>query len=53
MKNIIIGTAGHIDHGKQRLSGVSPEEIQIDGKRAAEEEFHPIFIWRFTHFDLP
>lgn len=51
MKNIIIGTAGHIDHGKttliKALTGYNTD-------RLAEERRRGITIdLGFTHFDLP
>ena len=37
MKNIIIGTAGHIDHGKTTLIKARPEEILTAGRKSREE----------------
>ena len=37
MKNIIIGTAGHVDHGKTRLikalSGIDTDRLEEEKKR--------------------
>ena len=38
MKNIIIGTAGHIDHGKTTLIKALTGEIQTAGKKNRREE---------------
>lgn len=51
MKNIIIGTAGHIDHGKTSLIKAL---TGYDADRLAEEKRRGITIeLGFTHFDLP
>ena len=47
MKNIIIGTAGHVDHGKtaliKALTGIETDRIKEEKKRgtAARSNFHP------------
>ena len=51
MKNIIVGTAGHIDHGKTSLIKAL---TGYDADRLAEEKRRGITIeLGFTHFDLP
>ena len=51
MKNIIVGTAGHIDHGKTSLIKAL---TGYDADRLAEERRRGITIeLGFTHFDLP
>ncbi|SDK56927.1 selenocysteine-specific translation elongation factor [Natronincola ferrireducens] len=51
MKNIVIGTAGHIDHGKttliKALTGRSTDRLKEEKKRGISIELG------FTHFDLP
>ena len=51
MENIIIGTAGHIDHGKTTLIKALTGR---DTDRLAEEKKRGISIeLGFTYFDLP
>lgn len=51
MKNIIIGTAGHIDHGKttliKALTGTDTDRLKEEKKRGISIDLG------FTHFDLP
>ncbi len=51
MKNIIIGTAGHIDHGKttliRALTGRETDRLKEEKKRGITIELG------FTYFDLP
>ncbi|MCT4621442.1 MAG: selenocysteine-specific translation elongation factor [Marinisporobacter sp.] len=51
MKHIIIGTAGHIDHGKttliKALTGVDADRLKEEKKRGITIELG------FAHFDLP
>lgn len=51
MKNIIVGTAGHIDHGKtsliKALTGYDADRLIEEKKRGITIELG------FTHFDLP
>lgn len=51
MKNLIIGTAGHIDHGKttliKALTGISTDRLKEEQKRGISIELG------FTFFDLP
>ncbi|RQD70604.1 MAG: selenocysteine-specific translation elongation factor [Tindallia sp. MSAO_Bac2] len=51
MKHLIIGTAGHIDHGKttliQALTGRNTDRLKEEMKRGISIELG------FTHFDLP
>ncbi|WZL71551.1 selenocysteine-specific translation elongation factor [Clostridiaceae bacterium 35-E11] len=51
MKNIIIGTAGHIDHGKttliKALTGIDADRLKEEKKRGITIELG------FAHFDLP
>lgn len=51
MKNIIIGTAGHIDHGKttliKALTGRETDRLNEEKKRGISIQLG------FTHFDLP
>ncbi|MCL1935918.1 MAG: selenocysteine-specific translation elongation factor [Defluviitaleaceae bacterium] len=51
MKNIIIGTAGHIDHGKtsliKALTGTSTDNLKEEIKRGISIDLG------FTYFDLP
>lgn len=51
MKNIIIGTAGHIDHGKttliKALTGRNTDRLKEEQKRGISIELG------FTYFDLP
>ncbi|MFZ5965764.1 MAG: selenocysteine-specific translation elongation factor [Bacillota bacterium] len=51
MKNVIIGTAGHIDHGKttliKALTGTDTDRLKEEKKRGITIELG------FTHFDLP
>lgn len=37
MKNIIVGTAGHIDHGKTTLIKHLPDVTRTGGKKNREE----------------
>jgi len=51
LKNIIIGTAGHIDHGKttliKALTGTDTDRLKEEKKRGISIDLG------FTHFDLP
>lgn len=51
MKNIIVGTAGHIDHGKtsliKALTGYDADRLEEEKRRGITIELG------FTHFDLP
>lgn len=47
MKNIIIGTAGHIDHGKTTLTKLLQEEIRPLGRRTEERNHHRSWIYIF------
>ena len=51
MKNIIIGTAGHIDHGKttliKALTGRDTDTLKEEKKRGISIDLG------FTYFDLP
>lgn len=51
MKNIIVGTAGHIDHGKttliRALTGKNTDRLKEEQKRGISIELG------FTYFDLP
>lgn len=51
MKNVIIGTAGHIDHGKttliKALTGTDTDRLKEEKKRGISIDLG------FTHFDLP
>lgn len=51
MKNVIIGTAGHIDHGKttliRALTGMNTDRLKEEQKRGISIDLG------FTHFDLP
>ncbi len=51
MKNIIVGTAGHIDHGKttliKALTGVETDRLEEEKKRGISIDLG------FTYFDLP
>ncbi|KAB3533105.1 selenocysteine-specific translation elongation factor [Alkaliphilus serpentinus] len=51
MKNIVIGTAGHIDHGKttliKALTGRDTDRLKEEKKRGISIDLG------FTHFDLP
>ena len=51
MKNIIVGTAGHIDHGKtsliKALTGYDADRLMEEKRRGITIELG------FTHFDLP
>lgn len=51
MSNIIVGTAGHIDHGKstliKRLSHIDPDRLKEEKKRGITIELG------FAYFDLP
>ncbi|SDY86959.1 selenocysteine-specific translation elongation factor [Tindallia californiensis] len=51
MKHLVIGTAGHIDHGKttliQALTGRNTDRLKEEMKRGISIELG------FTHFDLP
>jgi len=51
MKHIIVGTAGHIDHGKttliRALTGRNTDRLQEEKKRGISIELG------FTYFDLP
>nr|WP_110939344.1 selenocysteine-specific translation elongation factor [Geosporobacter subterraneus] len=51
MKNVIIGTAGHIDHGKttliKALTGTDTDRLLEEKKRGITIDLG------FTHFDLP
>ena len=50
MKHIIVGTAGHIDHGKttliKALTGVNTDRLGEEQKRGISIELG------FSHFDL-
>lgn len=51
MKHVIIGTAGHVDHGKssliKALTGVNPDRLKEEQKRGITIELG------FTYLDLP
>ena len=51
MKNIIIGTAGHVDHGKtaliKALTGIETDRIKEEKKRGITIELG------FAYLDLP
>src|SRR4030066_661872 len=51
MKNIIVGTAGHIDHGKsalvKALTGTDPDRLEEEKRRGMTIDLG------FAHFDLP
>ena len=51
MKNIIIGTAGHVDHGKtaliRALTGIETDRIKEEKKRGITIELG------FAYLDLP
>ena len=51
MKNIIIGTAGHVDHGKstliKALTGIEPDRLKEEQERGMSIELG------FASFDLP
>ncbi len=51
MTNIVIGTAGHIDHGKsaliRRLTGIEPDRWEEERKRGITIDLG------FAFFDLP
>ncbi len=51
MRNVIIGTAGHIDHGKssliRRLTGIDPDRWEEEKKRGITIDLG------FSFFDLP
>src|SRR4030066_1570085 len=51
MKNIIVGTAGHIDHGKsalvKALTGTDPDRLEEERRRGMTIDLG------FAHSDLP
>ena len=57
--NVVIGTAGHIDHGKsslvERLTGVDPDRLPEEKKRGLTIDlgFAPMTPVSYTHLTLP